>query len=284
MAFFRKSVIIYLELIAMILVVPVILVVLGVFVIAPARSKRAEAWRGTAFAHRGLHGEGVDENTLEAFERACRLGVGIELDVQMTRDGELVVFHDEGLTRLAGDPRRVDEVDWAELKAMTLKEGGRVPAFEEVLKLVDGRVPLLVELKSGRSNRKLCEGTMALLKAYEGRYVVESFNPLMLRWLRKNAPEVVRGQLVGAKPSYLAVMGWPGAVVLSTLSLNFLARPDFVAYDVEAKHFATPRVQRLLFHTTMAAWTVRDEETWQSCMARNEMPIFEDFVPEQLNA
>ena len=149
---------------------------------------------------------------------------------------------------------------------------------------MDGRVPLLVELKSGRSNRKLCEGTMALLKAYEGRYVVESFNPLMLRWLKKNAPEVVRGQLVGAKPSYLAVMGWPGAVVLSTLSLNFLARPDFVAYDVEAKHFATPRVQRLLFHTTMAAWTVRDEETWQSCMARNEMPIFEDFVPEQLNA
>ena len=268
----------------MILVVPVSLVGVGVFVIAPARSKRAEAWKGTAFAHRGLHGEGVDENTLEAFERACRLGVGIELDVQMTRDGELVVFHDEGLTRLAGDPRRVDEVDWAELKAMTLKEGGRVPAFEEVLKLVDGRVPLLVELKSGRSNRKLCEGTMALLKAYEGRYVVESFNPLMLRWLKKHAPEVVRWQLVGAKPSYLAVMGWPGAVVLSTLSLNFLARPDFVAYDVDAVHFAAPSVQRALFHTTMAAWTVRDEETWQGCMDRGEMPIFENFVPEQLNA
>ena len=206
--------------------------------------------------------------------------------MQLTRDGVPVVFHDEELTRMAGDPRRVDEVDWDELRAMKLKEGGRVPTFAEVLKLVDGRAPLLVELKSGRQNRnrKLCEDAMALLKAYEGRYVVESFNPLMLRWLKKNAPEVVRGQLVGAKPSYLAVMGWPGAVVLSTLSLNFLARPDFVAYDVDAVHFAAPRVQRALFHTTMAAWTVRDEETWQGCMDRGEMPIFENFVPEQLNA
>lgn len=264
-----------------VLLILLALILLMLFLIAPSATKRAEAWRSTAFAHRGLYGDGAAENTLESFERARRLGVGIELDVQLTRDGVLVVFHDDDLKRMTGDPRRVDQVDWRELKEMPLTGGGSVPTFEAVLECVRGRVPLLVELKNGRRNRRLCEDVMALLRRYKGRFVVESFNPLILRWLRKNAPEVIRGQLVGAKASYLATMGWPGALALSTLSLNFLARPDFVAYDVSAKRFSAPRVQRALFHTTMAAWTVRDEATYRECLARGEMPIFEGFVPEK---
>lgn len=258
------------------------LVALTLFLIAPSPTGRAESWRGTLFAHRGLHGNGVAENTLPAFDRACRAGYGIELDVQLSRDGAVMVFHDDDLKRMTQDGRRVDEVDRAELQSMSLPGDGSIPTFAEALALIDGRAPLLVELKNGRQNRKLCEDTLKLLRAYPGKYLVESFNPLILRWFRRNAPDVIRGQLVGARPAYIAShFGMAGALALSTLSLNFLARPDFVAYDVSAEHFTAPKIQRALFRTPMAAWTVRDAKTCAQCLSRGEMPIFEGFLPEK---
>ena len=259
-----------------------LLAALAVFLIAPARAHRANAWRGTAFAHRGLHGDGAEENTLEAFERACCAGYGIELDVQLSRDGEVVVFHDDSLRRMTGDARRVDQLDWAQLRALRVGAGGRIPLLSEVLAQVDGRVPLLVELKNGRRNRALCGATLAQLREYRGAYMIESFNPLMLRWFRRRAPEVLRGQLVASAPVYIAVRaGRAGAFLLSRLALNFLARPDFVADEVGAERFSAPRVQRALFHTALAAWTVRDEEIFQNCLLRGEMPIFEGFLPRE---
>lgn len=140
-----------------------------------------------------------------------------------------------------------------------------------------------MELKNGRGNARLCAVVRDRLRSYSGAYLIESFHPLILRWFRKNAPEMLRGQLVGARAAYLASQGPLGAVLLSTLSLNFLARPDFVAYDVSARHFTAPRVQRALFHTPLAAWTVRDPDTYADCLSRGEMPIFEGFVPDSLN-
>ena len=157
---------------------------------------------------------------------------------------------------------------------------GHIPRFEDVLKLVDGRVPLLVELKTGRRNAELCRQTHEMLKGYRGRYIVESFNPLMMRWFKKNAPETLRGQLVGKWTDYLSTLGRPGAFLLSSLALNALSRPDFVAYDVSAEHFPAPHIQRALFHTPLAAWTVRDDRTFKACLERREMPIFEGFIPK----
>lgn len=263
-----------------IVIVLAALLALAAFLVAPSPSHhRADGWRGVAFAHRGLHGD-VSENSMEAFEAACRAGFGIELDVQLSRDGAVVVFHDDTLSRMVGDSRRVDAVDLAGLRSLSLKGGGHIPTFEEVLKLVGGRVPLLVELKSGRRNRELCGKVRRLLADYSGAYIVESFHPLILRWFRKNAPEVIRGQLVGAPAAYLGTLKPAGAFLLSTLCLNFLARPDFVAYDIAAEHFTAPHIQRALFHTPMAAWTVRDAETYAACVERGEMPIFEGFVPK----
>lgn len=265
----------------LILIIVLILLALAAFILAPsAGKKRAETWRGTLFAHRGLHDASAAENSLEAFEQACRGGYGIELDVQLSKDGHVVVFHDDNLQRMTGDARRVDAVDLSELKRLRLNGLGAIPTLEEALACVGGRVPLLVEIKNGKRNRELCEKTMQLLRRYNGRYIVESFNPLILRWLKKNAPEVIRGQLVGAKVSYIAArMGMAQAIVLSTLSLNFLARPDFVAYDVSASNFSAPKIQRALFHTPLAAWTVRDEKTCRECLERGESPIFEGFRP-----
>lgn len=263
-------------------IVLIVLIALFLFLISPSpKHRRADKWKGTLFAHRGLHGDGLTENTLEAFERACVHGCGIELDVQLSKDGAVVVFHDDTLERLTGDKRRVDQVDFDELRSLTLIGGGRIPSFEEVLRRVNGRVPLLVELKNGKRNDELCAKTAALLKNYKGAYVMESFNPLILKWWRKNEPSIIRGQLVGAKVSYLATMGPVVAFLLSRLLLNFLARPDFVAYDVNAVKFNAPKVQRALFHTPLAAWTVRDAGLCHECLERGEMPIFEGFIPEK---
>lgn len=262
-------------------IILIIFISLTVFLLAPSpRKNRADAWRGVPFAHRGLHDESRMENSLEAFDAACARGFGIELDVQLSKDGTAVVFHDDALARMTGDPRRVDEVDLAELKSLSLQGKGKIPTLEETLRCVNGRVPLLVEIKNGRRNAELCEKTMAQLRAYGGKYIVESFNPLILRWLKKHSPETIRGQLVGARVSYIATMGPAVAFILSRLLLNFLARPDFVAYDVSAAHFSAPKIQRLFFDTPMAAWTVRDERTFSECIARGEAPIFENFIPE----
>ena len=124
----------------------------------------------------------------------------------------IVVFHDDDLKRMTGDPRRAwTGSDFAELESMALAGGiGHTPRFEDVLKLVDGRVPLLVELKTGRRNAELCRQTHEMLKGYRGRYIVESFNPLMMRWFKKkNAPETLRGQLVGKWTDYLSTLGTP---------------------------------------------------------------------------
>lgn len=260
-----------------VLIAAVLLLIL--FLLAPSfRRRQMRPWAKTAFAHRGLHGNGVCENTLAAFEKACQAGFGIELDVQLSRDGCVMVFHDDTLQRMLGDPRRVDAADRAELQAMVLEDGNGIPTFEEVLSLVDGRVPLLVEIKNGRRNSELCQKTLALLQNYEGRYVVESFSPLIVQWLRKHAPQVFRGQLVGSMKSYMPSFGKPVAFLLSMTALNFLARPDFVAYDVSAR-FAAPLIHRFLFHTPLACWTVKDPDCHARALSRGEMPIFEGFLP-----
>lgn len=254
---------------------------LAVFLIAPYQGgRRAKKWRGTLFAHRGLHGNGVAENTLPAFERACAHGFGIELDVRLSKDGEVVVFHDDDFNRLLGDGRRVDEMEMPALRCVKLPNEGYIPTFQETLDLVGGRVPLLVEVKNGARNEELCRKTLALLRSYHGAYIVESFSPPILFWFRRHARDVLRGQLVTEEKEYAAQFSPFVAFMLSNLLLNFLARPDFVAYKTPVKDFYAPRIQRKLFHTPMAAWTVRTPEKLSEVRARNEMAIFERFLPE----
>lgn len=261
-------------------IILLILVAAGIFIFAPSRRRRPmHRWRGTAFAHRGLHGDGCCENTLAAFEAACRAGYGIELDVQLSRDGAVVVFHDDDLLRLTGDGRRLDALDLDDLRSIVLPHGGRIPSLEEVLSLVNGRVPLLVELKNGRRNAELCQKTLALLRSYRGKYLIESFNPLILLWFRRHARSVLRGQLVTEMKGYLPSFGKAVAWLLASLALNSLARPDFVAYDADAA-FPVPRIQRALFRTPMACWTIKRPERFEAAMEVGEMPIFEGFLPD----
>jgi len=207
---------------------------------APGRSKkgRKAPFEGRNFAHRGLHTEdkSVPENSMEAFRQASEAGYGIELDLQLSKDGEVVVFHDDTLERVCGKDARVDELDCAELKELSLcGTDERIPLLGEVLELVDGSVPLIVELKNGKRNQELCEKSYALLSGYRGDYCVESFNPLMLGWFRRNAKEVFRGQLAGPVKEYGDAVSKPTAFLLSRCLLNVISRPHFIAYHIGTK-------------------------------------------------
>ena len=244
---------------------------------------RMKRWREQRFAHRGLHDAdaGVVENTLPAFEAACAHGYGIELDIQFSKDMQVVVFHDDNLLRLAGDARKVFDCTLEEMRAMPLNgvDSARVPTLDEVLKLVNGRAPLLIELKTGARNDQLCRALVEKLARYPGEYIIESFNPLIVSWFRRNAPGVVRGQLVCPMSSYIGQAGRLSAFLMAGLMLNCLSRPDFVAYDANAPRFFSPHFQRFVYRTPMAAWTVRDADTARLVERRGEMNIFEKIRP-----
>jgi len=241
--------------------------------------KKCLRWRNERFAHRGLHDirKGVVENTLPAFIAACDAGYGMELDIRFTRDMQVVVFHDDDLLRMAGDARKVRQLTLAELKAIPLVgiDEARVPTLREVLDAVDGRTPLLIELKSGPGNAKLCRALMDHLEGYKGEFLVESFNPLIVAWFRFHAPEIVRGQLVGPLQSYRPTVNGIAAFFMAGLLANFVSRPDFVAYDANARRFFSPHFQRFMFRTPMAAWTVRDPVLAELIQKRGEISIFE---------
>ena len=177
----------------------VLLVAAGIylFMIKPACTRRADmAKYGKKFAHRGLWDAESPENSLAAFRKAVDAGYGIEFDIHKTSDGKVVVFHDDTLIRMCGVDARVEDLTLAELRELRLLgTDQQIPTLEEMLALVDGRVPLLVELKGESVNTSLCPVADAILSHYKGDYIIESFNPLLVRWYKKNRPDVVRGQL-----------------------------------------------------------------------------------------
>ncbi len=211
-------------------------VAVPVILAAPGRARKGQKspFEGRNFAHRGLHTEdkSVPENSMEAFRHARDAGYGMELDVQLSKDGEVVVFHDDTLDRVCGVEGRVEDKDYAELKELSLcGTEQRMPLLGEVLETVNGSVPLIVELKNGKRNKELCEKTWALLSGYKGDYCVESFNPLILGWFRCNAKEVLRGQLATGYADYENVKT-PLALLLSRCLLNVVSRPQFIAYRI----------------------------------------------------
>ena len=260
--------------------IPLIAIAVFFFLTHPSLNyAKCRRWRGESFAHRGLHdgNKTVVENTLQAFSAACDAGFGMELDIQFSKDMQVVVFHDDDLARLTGVRRDVRELTLDELRALPLAghDDTRIPTLRELLDTVDGRTPLLIELKSGKDNPKLCQALMDHLRDYRGEYIVESFNPMIVAWFRFHAPNLVRGQLVcpieGYGKAVSAVTSW----LLAGLMINCVARPDFIAYDVSDPRFPAPRLQRALYRTPMAAWTVRDPATAALVRDRGEISIFE---------
>lgn len=258
----------------------VLLILLYLFLIAPRNRRQMNKFKSVMYAHRGLHNGERAENSMSAFRAAVEGGYGIELDVRLSRDGRLVVFHDDTLDRVCGREGKVIDFTADELAAFSLNgTADGIPLFTDVLKLIDGRVPLLVEIKEDPGNSKVSERTCEILRDYEGEYIIESFNPLSLRTVKGIMPHIPRGILSHRYYSYEQYRK-PLYFILQSLLLNFLCRPAFIAYDHRHASAFGLRLIRRLFRTPTLAWTVRSaEEEATARKAGFDGIIFESYIP-----
>lgn len=202
----------------------VIFAVIYIFLIMPPFRKREV--KGL-YSHRGYHlkDKTIYENTLESFQKSIDYNYGIELDVRLSKDGLVYVYHDPTLKRLFDESTRFADLESSEIDKLFLGQS-KIPRFSDVLELVDGQVDLIVELKDGKGYKELSRKVAEYLDAYKGNFVIESFDPRIVLWFRFNKPEYTRGFLVMKAKKYETPKL---AKVWINLFLNFLARPDFVA-------------------------------------------------------
>ncbi len=245
-----------------------------------AESTKLSPLMGHYYAHRGFHDNRGDapENSLLSFRRAAEKGYGIELDVQLSSDGEVVVFHDDTTDRICGVDRKVSECSFAELGEMSLLSTKQnVPLLSEALSVVAGRVPIVVELKPYGDKTALCVAVNRVLSKYDGVYCIESFHPDIVTWYRHNRPDVIRGQLSAGYNNPLN----PKFFVLSYLLTNFKARPNFIAYDHAASGNLSFNICRTLFRATTVAWTIKSQDQLNRARKKFDLFIFEGFIPEE---
>lgn len=238
--------------------------------------QRAAIW-GLYIAHRGLHQKDgtVPENSIAAFTAAIDKSYAIELDIRLTKDEQVVVFHDDDLMRMCGVEGRVNEWTYEDLRELALLgTGQQIPLLSEVLELVDERVPLLVEFKTTDQYVTLCNRAWKILRQYDGELAVQSFDPRILRMFKRKVPGVLRGQL-SAHPSALpkGIRGF----ALGHLLTNFLARPHFIAYKNGPKPLVVTLVEKFCMRVV---WTIRSEENLLLLEDGNDAIIFEDFEPD----
>ena len=259
-----------------------ILFAIYIILIAPIKRKEMDGFKSVHYAHRGLHNDERAENSMSAFKAAVDGGWGIELDIRLSKDGKLVVFHDDTLDRVCGREGKVIDFTADELARFKLNgtEDG-IPLFEDVLNMVDGRIPLLVEIKEDAGDNKVSLAACEMLDGYKGPFIIESFNPMSLRTVRANRPHHVRGILSQRYYEYEQYRK-PLYFILQSLLTNCLCRPAFIAFDHKhaPKSFAL-KFCRKLFGVPTLAWTVRSQEEENEAIKNGfDGIIFEKYIPK----
>lgn len=233
-------------------------------------------------AHRGLHSKDgkVPENSRLAFSLAIEKGYAIELDVNVLGDGTVVAFHDYHLDRLCRDPRTVDDLNKDDLSSLNiLNTDQTIMTIDEVLQLVDGKVPLLIELKPHGSILLLCESLMSSLKNYQGSYAIFSFHPKVVYWFKKHHPSILRGQIAetfNRDPKMPKLVKW----MMKNMILNPLTKPDFISYYIHDM----PRKQLTRLHNkgmTIISYAAQSQEELDFVKSHYDNAVFEYFIPKK---
>lgn len=234
---------------------------------------------GWKYAHRGLHNVDRPENSMAAFRAALEGGYGIELDIHLMKDGNLAVIHDSDLQRVAGVSEIIEDLTIDDLSKYTLgKSAEHIPLFSQVLALYQGKAPLIVELKTAGNNvDALCRATMEMLDGYEGLYCIESFDPRVTRWMRKNRPDIIRGQL--SENWFHSKAKLPGILkFLMTYHIsNIYTRPDFIAYKYCDRKAIGTEICRKFWGIQGVSWTLKTLEEYEIAVKEGWIPIFEGF-------
>ena len=240
-----------------------------------------EKLKGWNYAHRGLHGNGIPENSMQAFRLALEKGYGIELDVHLMRDGNLAVIHDASLKRTAGADVLIEDLSAEDLAHYYL-EGTqeKIPLFREVLDLYAGKAPLIVELKAEKGNAAaLTDATCKMLDDYDGAYCLESFDPRCILWLRKNRPELIRGQLSENWLRSTLRLPWILKLILTFHLENVFLYPDFISYKFEHRRTFGTDLCRKIWGVQGVTWTLKTQKELDEAVKEGWIPIFEGFEP-----
>ena len=238
------------------------------------------------YAHRGLHGGEIPENSLAAYSNAVDNDYGIELDVQLSSDGEIFVFHDESAARMCGVDKKISQMTADEIKNLRLLgTDEQIPTLNEVLKLVDARVPLLIEIKYYAETTQLCASLAETLDAYYGSFAIQSFDPRVLRYFKKHRPRFARGQLVGKSPKRSERKGTKAenpivSFFLTHLLLNVLSRPDFISIQKNHTRELGFVLATEVFKAKAFIWTVKNEKQHLFFRRQGYFSIFESIKPE----
>jgi glycerophosphoryl diester phosphodiesterase len=230
-------------------------------------------------AHRGLWDERLPENSTGAFKKAAEKGYPIEFDVQITKDNKLIVFHDKNLLRMTGCDSYVIDKTSAEIKELRLGYTDyKVPLFSETLEEINGKTPLLIEIKNTLKNIELCDGIVKQLLNYKGEFALQSFNPYILKYFFDKYPLLIRGQL--STYDYDGNVSRFQSFVLKRMLLNHSTKPHFISY--ESKYLPNKYVGKYLEKKIpLLAWTVKEQKEYDRIKNYATNIIFEGFIPKE---
>ena len=238
--------------------------------------------REDLIAHRGLHTKDgvVPENTLLAFSKAIELGFGIELDLNVLKDGTVVCFHDKDLKRLCNIDMKLSNLNYDEIKDFKiLKSSETIHSIQEVLAFVNGRVPLLIELKPFGNSELLCRKFMEAIDGYTGKWAVHSFHPKTLLWFRSNHPEIIRGQIseyFRDDPKMKRITKY----LMKTMFFNRFTKPDFINYGI--KDMPNKYLDKLMKKgMTIIGYAPHSQKEFDMVKKYYHNSVFEYFIPKK---
>lgn len=269
------------------IVVILILILISSYLFAlypnTSRKQMLLPYENVFIAHRGLfNNDDIPENTIASFSKAVENGYGIELDVQLTTDNKLVVFHDESLNRMTGVDLVLHECSYEEIKNIKLLDTQlTIPLFEDVLKLLKPDTPLIIEIKPEGRFIETTKATVQTMKNYKGLYNIESFNPLVVKYLKDNEPQIIRGQL---SENYFKTKNKLNTLlkfILTNLLFNFINKPDYIAYDCINTNNLSFRIISKLYKAECIAWTIKSQEQLEQNKKYYKCFIFDSFIPKK---
>ncbi|MBQ3419032.1 MAG: hypothetical protein IJH31_02735 [Erysipelotrichaceae bacterium] len=268
----------------LVIIILVVLIVFYLLSIKPntSRKQALKAYEQVYICHRGFYdNDKVPENSLVAFKKAVENNYGIELDVQLTLDDKLVVFHDVSLKRMTGIDKKLCECTYEELlNYQLLNTNEKIPLFSEVLKILNKNTPLIIEVKPEGRCIEATKETIKIIRNYDGLYNMESFNPKVVYYLKKNEPDIIRGQLAynyfsDSKISFILKLS------LTNLLFNFLTKPDYIAYEHHASSNLSFRICSKLYKAECVAWTIKSQDELNNAKNYYQQFIFDSFIPDK---
>lgn len=269
-----------------IIIIILVIILIYPFLIKPnlVRKYAFKPYEDVFIAHRGLfNNQDIPENSLPAFKLAVENGYGIELDVQLTADNELVVFHDESLQRMTGINKILNQCSYDEISDLCLLDTNyHIPLFEDVLKILNTDTPLIIEIKPEGRYIETTKATVEVMRSYPGIYNIESFNPNVVRYLKVNEPQIIRGQL-----SYNYLKDENSSInpiikfVLTYLLFNFYTKPDYIAYDCTNTNNLSFKIVSSFYRAECIAWTVKSQKEYERIKKYYKCFIFDSFIPKK---